>query len=122
MDNQTFIKVPWKQEIDNNGNIICVVTKNVSLSKWDINVTLPRGFRSDGMSVPRFFWRFISPKIHGKTVAPAIIHDFLYTSHAVSRKEADMWLRKALLVNKYSYIKSWLVYFGVCFFGKTHWK
>ena len=73
------------------------------------------------MSVPRFFWRFISPKIEGRTAGPSIIHDWLYASHRLTRKEADNWLRQALVNNGMTARKSAMVYYAVRVFGFSHW-
>ena len=116
------ITLRWRAAYADDGSLVCVTMHHVYLGDWGIKARMPRGFRSDGMSIPRFFWRFISPRIDGKTVAPAIIHDWLYTSHVVTRAEADAWLREAVRVNGMPPFKAWLVWLGVRIFGSAHWK
>ncbi|MDD3886468.1 MAG: DUF1353 domain-containing protein [Victivallaceae bacterium] len=90
---------------------------------WDKWRTVPTGFYSDGMSVPRIFWRLISPQIGSDAVTRcAVIHDWLYQSHVCTRKEADQWLRDHLIADAgWSKWKANLVYAGVRIGGASHW-
>lgn len=115
------VAVPWRAELDRRLELVCVVGRDVNLLRYGLASVLPAGFRSDGMSVPRLFWRFIGPKVEGRTAAPAIIHDWLYASHAVSRREADRWLREALAANGMGAARSRMVYWAVRLFGGAHW-
>lgn len=82
---------------------------------------IPVGFTSNGMSVPRCLWSLISPQFHPKTLAPSIIHDYLYEHYILCRREADRWYRDALIDNGYAEWKAWVVYFAITLFGKNHW-
>lgn len=106
---------------DEDGNMELVTMHDTNLASWGIDAIMPAGFKSDGMSVPRFFWRFISPKIEGRTAGPSIIHDWLYASHRLTRKEADNWLRQALVNNGMTARKAAMVYYAVRVFGFSHW-
>lgn len=48
---------------------------------------VPRGFVTDLASIPRFLWWWQGP--HEGTMAPAILHDFLYWEQPCSKDEAD---------------------------------
>tara|TARA_B110000503_G_scaffold139137_1_gene226833 strand:+ start:721 stop:1119 length:399 start_codon:yes stop_codon:yes gene_type:complete len=56
-------------------------------------VIIPKGFCTDGASVPRIFWNIFSP--FGEYFSAALIHDFLYSKdsdnlfYVSERKEAD---------------------------------
>ena len=50
-------------------------------------IDVPTGFITDFASVPRIFWSIL-PR-DGKYTYPAILHDYLYWSQTLSRKEAD---------------------------------
>lgn len=115
------VAVPWRAELDRRLELVCVVERDVTLLQYGLAAVLPAGFRSDGMSVPRPFWRLIGPKVEGRTAAPAIIHDFLYASHAVPRREADRWLREALAANGMDAARRSMVYWAVRLFGGAHW-
>lgn len=86
--------------------------------------TVPCGFTSDGASVPRFFWRLLSPPIDPVTLAPSIIHDWLYTQGGIrdlTRLECDRWYRNALIANGYPRWKANITYVGIRLFGWRHW-
>ncbi|MBR4674192.1 MAG: DUF1353 domain-containing protein [Victivallales bacterium] len=110
-----------------NGKIGDKIISNLLLDEpleFDFNgttYTIPAGFKSDGMSVPRFLWSVISPQIDAVTLEPSIIHDFLYSEKICTREEADEWYYEALLKNGYQRIKAKLVYAGIRLFGKSHW-
>lgn len=79
------------------------------------------GYTSDGMSVPRCLWSVISPPYNPVTLFPSIAHDWLYDNHVMTRKEADIWYRDALILNGYPKWKARLVYRVVQRFGQSHW-
>ena len=86
-----------------------------------IAISIPKGYRSDGASVPRFFWRLLSPKIDMATLGPSIVHDWMYGRRWGSRADADAWYRDALIANKYPRWKARLTYTGLRWFGGSHW-
>ncbi len=53
-----------------------------------IDGVVPAGFQTDFASVPRFFWRVLPPT--GEYGIAAVIHDWLYQSKSVSKREADL--------------------------------
>lgn len=117
---KSHLSIPW-YALETCDGLWCVTSAPFDLSDWGINSVIPTGFTSDGMSVPRFFWRWLGPKINKKTVGPSIVHDWLYKTHIVTREEADLWYYKALIHNGYSRIKSSAVYVGLRLCGWTHW-
>lgn len=85
---------------------------------------VPAGYSSDGASVPRVFWRLLSPPIDPITIAPSIIHDFLYDyawKYDITRDECDRWYRTALIAQGYPRWKANLTYIGIRLFGWRHW-
>lgn len=50
-------------------------------------IEVPKGFVTDFTSVPRIFWAAFPPD--GAYGFPAVFHDYLYWTQAVTRKEAD---------------------------------
>lgn len=86
---------------------------------------VPAGYVSDGASVPRLFWRLLSPPIDPVTLAPSIIHDWLYDNawkYDLTRLECDRWYRDALIANGYQKWKANLTYFGIRLRGGRHWR
>jgi hypothetical protein len=54
-------------------------------------VTVKKGFRFDGASVPKIFWSLIGSPFTGKYILAALLHDALYASEHLSRWRAD-WI------------------------------
>jgi len=72
-------------------------------------ITVPKGFVTDGASIPRIFWSIVGPP-WGDYGYAAIVHDFLYHTQPCSRKEADRIFLEAMQVLKVNKFKRWLMY------------
>lgn len=107
--------------VDDGQTLTVHVMEEVDLSPWGIEAMLPRGFISDGMSVPRFFWRWVGPRLSKGTIGPSVVHDWLYDTHFMPRGEADEWYRRALVANGYPRAKARAVWLGLRAFGWSHW-
>ncbi len=63
-------------------------------------IKIPKGFCTDGASVPRIFWNIFSP--FGSYFAAALVHDFLYSKDSdelfciSDRKQADLIFFQAM--------------------------
>src|SRR5450830_1936662 len=80
---------------------------------------VPRGFQTDMASVPRLPLVFL---LAGDTSRSAsVVHDYLYSSHTVSRKMADSVLREASAVTLVPAWRRWIMWAGVRLFGGSHW-
>ena len=82
---------------------------------------IPAGYRSDGASVPRFFWRVLSPKIDPQTLDPSVEHDYMYDHAIGSRLGADRHYLARLVEYGYPIWKTVLTYYAVRIFGGTHY-
>lgn len=84
-------------------------------------LTVPKGFRCDGASVPRYLWHLL-PR-DGMHRCAALIHDYLYVNHSgYTRKEADFLFKS--IMDDYG-IVSWrakLAYMAVRLFGGFFWN
>lgn len=58
------------------------------------SVNVPKGFVTDLTSIPRLFWSLFPPD--GPYAFAAVIHDYLYWTHAVSREHADLIFKHAM--------------------------
>lgn len=85
---------------------------------------VPRGFRSDGASVPRFLWATVSPQIDPRTLAGAIGHDYIYRNHPEgwTRKDADDFFYDVIREDGLSWWASQKAYWGVRLFGGSAWE
>ena len=117
MSENLYWRIEWDSE---RGDIIVLVTP-LKFTFKGVEYEIPAGYESDGMSVPRFFWRSLSPKINAKTLIPSVIHDFMYENHIGTRAEADEFYEQNLIEKGFGRIKSWLVWFGVRIGGWKHY-
>ena len=83
----------------------------------DCCVTIKKGLKTDGLSIPRLFWTIIGNPYNPKYVGSGIIHDGLYQSHAVPQKEADLLFKSMLKHNGVGIIRRNLMYYALRLFG-----
>ena len=85
-------------------------------SRYSSNtVRVPEGFVTDFASVPWGLWNVFPT--WGKYGKGAVIHDYLYQSKEVSRKQADLIFKEAMGVLGVEVWKINLMYWGVRLFG-----
>lgn len=82
--------------------------------------TVPAGFETDFASVPRFFWRVFPPT--GRYGKAAVLHDFLYRTGAVPRREADAIFFDAMKSLGVFFPTRWLMWLAVRVFGWTAYR
>jgi hypothetical protein len=82
--------------------------------------TVPAGFQTDLASVPRI--PIIFDLMGATSNEPAALHDWLYTSHVVSRSMADAVLREASAVCGVPCWRRNMMWVGVRIFGGSHWN
>lgn len=82
--------------------------------EFDI-ITVPAGFETDFASVPRIpvVFELVGDRGH----AAATIHDYLYVTTQLSRKDSDKVLLRALRATNVGKFRSYLMYGGVRLFG-----
>src|SRR5690606_25480873 len=81
---------------------------------WDDgerSFTVPAGFLTDLASIPRAF-RWLLHQ-NGRSRFPAVLHDYLYRTNAVSRAEADSIFYRALKSEGVSPVGRFLYWAGV---------
>ena len=104
---------------------------HVVAADWQIDVVLPDGrefhivvrkdFVFDGASIPRALWRLCGHPMEVPRVAAALAHDWLYASHAVDRKTADMIYRAICMKVGVGRIRSKVEYAALRFCGGAAW-
>jgi hypothetical protein len=82
-------------------------------------IRVPAGFETDFASVPRFFWRILPP--WGRYGKAAVVHDYLYGSHACTRERADEIFLEAMTVLGVPAWKRNVMYRAVRWFGQAAW-
>jgi hypothetical protein len=82
-------------------------------------ITVPAGFITDFASVPRLPVAYLVTANRGHEAA--VIHDWLYTTHAVPRAEADALFEEALAAGGEPAWRRWLMWLGVRVGGWAAW-
>ena len=112
-----------KHEKDENGNVF-VLREDIEIC-WDgKSFTIPAGFKSDGASVPRFFWRADFPPGDYRAMRAAFAHDYVYRIHpdGWTKDLADTMFFGLLVKGGIPAIQAWLAYLGVWLFGWIAWR
>ena len=114
-----------KEEIhycDKRGNV-CRTLFPKKISFRGKSFTIPRGFESDGASVPRFFWRIVCPPLDPAAVRAGIAHDYIFRLQPPNwtRKEADEMFLCFLIEDGISPYRARRAYLGVRLFGWIAW-
>lgn len=84
-------------------------------------ITVKEGFITDGVSIPRILWRICGHPLQGRLLAPAIVHDALYQSEALDRRDCDRIFHALLLANGVNKVKARVLYWGVRMGGGYVW-
>lgn len=104
-----------------DGKMVAVILKDIPLGDEGLNTTIPAGFVSDGMSAPSWSRWFLGDAFDEQTLFCSVVHDWLYSSQVITRREADKWYRDALKKRGYGAGRSWACYLALRLFGWTHW-
>ena len=115
-----MIKVSVHTE-DEQGNVYTLLEDVVIIWKNKVLV-VPAGFKSDGASVPRFFWRFLGHPFDRHHLRAGVRHDYRYACGVVPRKDCDRMYRNDLKADGLGFIKRNLEYIGVRVFGRSHYN
>ena len=83
-------------------------------------VVVPKGFVTDGASVPRLFWNLIPP--WGRYGQAAVVHDYLYATQTTTRRLADDTLLEAMRVSGCGVWSYAVIYLAVRMFGWMAWR
>jgi hypothetical protein len=81
--------------------------------------TVPAGFKTDGASIPRFFWRVIGHPMTSKYAKAAGVHDYLYVYHPAgsSKAHADQVFFHVLIDEGVPEWRAKIMYRAVEWFG-----
>lgn len=85
-------------------------------------VHIKQGFRFDGASIPRCFWRVAGHPMMGDVLPAALEHDAMYASHVVSKKEADNNFLANMKRSGVGFFKRRLFYWSVKYFGGSSYR
>jgi hypothetical protein len=83
--------------------------------------TIPKGYKWDGATIPRMFWRLIGSKTDSAFLIPSLIHDVLCENHKYvdnDRYFADRVFDCLLKVSEVPAFNRWLMFHSVDNFQK----
>ena len=85
---------------------------------------IPRGFESDGASVPRLFWRVVFPNSDTHATTAGICHDYIYRlqPEGWTRREADRMFLAMLVEHGANRWAANRAYEAVRLFGWMAWQ
>jgi len=109
-----------KFELLESGRSAVLAEPFMVLSSKRKPITVPKGFKTDFASVPRFFWRILPP--WGKYSEAAVVHDFLYSIGSMTRLLADKEFKYLMMRIGVSWWKRNVMYLAVRMFGYIAWK
>lgn len=78
--------------------------------------TIKKGYKWDGASIPRMFWRLIGAKTDSRFLIPSLIHDVLCENHDIvdnDRYFADKVFERLLYVSGVNSFNRWLMFHSV---------
>lgn len=83
---------------------------------------IPKGFITDGASIPRFLWRALEHPFESEYIEVFVMHDYDYSTGRIPRAAADAKMRDGLKAKGMGWIKRNLIYAGVRMFGRSHYN
>lgn len=98
-----------------------VTVGRVSFTFDGVTYVIPEGFMTDFSSVPRVFRWLISPVGQPHQLA-GVVHDFLYSSGAVTRKQADAAFKAAAAAAGSPRLRAALMYRAIRLGGWFAWR
>jgi len=87
IDEQGLPLIFYKRD---DGETVAVLQKDMAYYTSKGLILVPKGFESDGCSMPRFFWRIFGHPFDMQYLREAILHDYLYKTQQFDRKTADL--------------------------------
>lgn len=82
---------------------------------------IPYGFKTDGASIPRFFWRVVGTPFEPDLMLGALLHDRLYRTGAVTRRQADEALYDRMRLDGVGRVRARVIWLAVRLFGWLFW-
>jgi hypothetical protein len=111
--------------LNENGRDIYLIKEEiksiVQIDKDSYLIKIPIDFKTDGESIPRFFWRIYFPTEQDCFVS-ATLHDFLYQSKYFDRKICDKIFFEGLKYQGAGIIERNVKYAALRLFGWGAWS
>ena len=105
-----------------NAGVICELAEDWSISLLFVRFTIRAGFMTDGASVPVLLRRWAGHPFDFPRIAAALVHDWLYASHALPRWLSDLVFLILLIHVGYPVCRSIADWWAVVHFGGSAWR
>lgn len=100
-----------------------LLTKDYAFTDLDgVNRLVPKFFWFNGASIPRPLWPFIYSPFHPEVILGSLVHDWLYTSHIVTKEHTDELLHKICIEEGADERKAAFIFNAVNRLGDPFWK
>jgi len=112
-----FLSPLWIETLDLpvSQRPFCLLAPLVYHSDLIGHIEVPKGYRTDFASVPRFFWRILPPT--GRYSRAAVVHDYLCDTRPVDSKTAAEVFLEAMKHARVPVWKRTIMYRAVRHFG-----
>ncbi|WKW24042.1 DUF1353 domain-containing protein [Campylobacter fetus] len=84
-------------------------------------IKIPKGFKFNGATVPKWL-NLLIPKFGYKYDRSVCLHDYLYFSKQLSKKESDKMFYEAMRAEKVNRNLAFIIYLAVRVFGRKSWE
>jgi len=95
---------------------------DITYRNSDVFVNAKAGLITDGASIPKYLWGIVGSPFTGRYTRPALIHDALYASERLSRKDCDNLFLEMMEADGVSWLKRYSMYLAVRAGGMFVWK
>jgi hypothetical protein len=114
-----FIGKVTATKIDTN---TWVLVDDLTYENITYRITAKKGFTTDFASIPRIAWTLIGSPAMGRYTSSSVIHDVLYATESLGRKECDDLFLEMLEVDGVGYFKRYAMYWAVRAGGWAVWS
>ena len=108
--------------LEHKGDGLYLVRGSLSYENHELIVTVTDGFLTDGASIPKYLWGIVGSPFEGLYTEAAVIHDGLYGSHRLTKKQSDNLFLEMMKSSGVSWHKRYLMYYAVKYFGGSSWN
>jgi len=117
------VKIYNALRTERKGNQLWQLLDDFKVKVDGVVIIVPKGFITNGASVPNAFW-WLCPPIAGSFGEAAVVHDYMYFkgSKWSDREQADKFLYKIGRALGANWLQAQLVYRAVRMFGGNYWK
>lgn len=89
-----------------------ILVEDFSFTWEGVVITIPSGFKFDGATIPRYFWKIIGHPFTPRFIEASLVHDYL-CKNKMNRRKADRKFRELLRANGVARWRAYLMYGAV---------